>query len=162
MLPFQLTNDMGIYVCGWVEISQLDPERRAEEHAWRAVINVETLIDDCDEISELLFGFSKRALTGGLLPCVPVAAKRGIPPNPSQVVQRDLQDIQAHEQKSGPEMLGHTYLDATEIDSLDWSSYGISDLESSNWWLIFKMIRLLRSDDRFKYVGIRIVCWVSW
>jgi hypothetical protein len=154
---------MGIDIHGWVEVSHLDPDRRAEEYAWSGIISLSAVIDCCAEVSQLLFGFSKLALTGGPLPYAPIAVNRGIPLNPSSDVQRELKNIQDHERNFGSgEFLGYTYIDAIEIDSIDWRSYGIANLESSDWWLLLRMIRLLRSDHRFTDAGIRIVCWVCW
>ncbi len=154
---------MGVDIHGWVEVSQLDRERRTEEHAWGGVISISAVIDSCDEVSQLLFGFSKQALTGGALPYVPIAANRGLPPNPSGNVQQDLKDIRDLEQRFGPgEFRGYTHIDVTEIESIDWRSYGVSNLESSDWSLLFRMVWLMRSDHRFADAGIRIVCWISW
>lgn len=154
---------MGIDIHGWVEVSQLDTEERGEDYAWSGIINVPVIIDGCDEVSQLLFGFSKHALTGGHLPHQPIARNRGLPPNPSGSVKQDLDEIREYERNHGSgEIGGYTHIDFAEIESLDWQQHGIRDLESSDWWTLFKMIRVLRSDHRFGTAGIRIVCWFCW
>jgi hypothetical protein len=154
---------MGIDIHGWVEVSHLDPDERAEESAWAAIISVDSVIDTCDEVSQLLFGFSKHALSGGQLPYIPIALNRGIPPNPSDEVQRSLNAIEAHERQFDPgECRGYTHIDFSETEAVEWRNYGVTDPESSDWWVLFRMIRLLSSDHRFANAGFRIVCWVSW
>jgi hypothetical protein len=153
---------MGVDLFGYVEVSRWEPEARGDEHAWTAAVTLSALIDSCDEVSELLFGFSKRALSAGKLPFEPIARGRGIPRNASQQVRDDLERIEEFETRSGKgESRGYTYIDIAEIESIDWESIGILP-EKSEWSLVFGLIQVLRSDSRFQEAGIRIVCWAVW
>lgn len=112
---------MGIDIHGWVEVSRLDPDERTEESAWTAIISIDSIIDRCDEVSQLLFGFSRHALSGGLLPYTPIAMNRGAPSNPSVETQRSLEAIDAHERQFGPgEPGGYTHLDSSEVEAVAW------------------------------------------
>ena len=154
---------MGVDIHGWVEISEWGRDKWDEEYAWGGVINVGSIVQACDEVSELLFGFSKGALIGRELPHVPIAMNRGTPANPSSQVSLELEWIQEHERKFGPgEFRGYSHLYMSEIDALDWQHYGVATTEPNDWWLLFKMIDALRSDQRFVNAGFRLVCWVSW
>jgi hypothetical protein len=154
---------MGIDICGWVEISDWGPENFEEEYAWTGVIRIAPLMYVCDVVSELLFGFSKRALCGEKLPYVPIAANRGIPSNPSQEVVSDMKSIAELEQRFGPgEFRGYTSIDISEIDAIDWARYEVDTTRPSGWWVLLRMIDLLRSDQDSINRGIRLVCWVCW
>jgi hypothetical protein len=126
---------MGVDLHGYVEVSRWDPERRGDEYAWMAVISVSAVVDACDEVSEFLFGFSKRALSGEKLPCEPLAKGRGVPSNASSEIQEDMRQIRNVEERLGAgEFRGCTYIDYAEIEAADWSRIGVRP-ELSEWSL---------------------------
>jgi hypothetical protein len=84
---------MGVDLHGYVKVSRWDPERRGGEYAWMAVMSIPAVVDACDKVSEFLFGFSKRALTGNSLPYEPLAKRRGIPSNASGEIQEEMRRI---------------------------------------------------------------------
>jgi len=101
-------------------------------------------------------------LSQGVLYRTGQSRDRGVPRNPSQQVREELRAIRDHERTFGTgEFQGYTYIDFAEVESVDWQRYGVQ-VESSDWWLLFRIIQLLRSDARFSNAGFRIVCWVSW
>ena len=154
---------MGVDIYGWLEVSRLEPAMRDDEYAWSGLLNLTALVDGCDEVSQLLFGFSKHALCGGELPYLPIAGNRGIPPNASGSVRSDLQAIEQHERKFGSgEFRGYTYIHAIEVEQVDWASYGVGNFESSDWATLMKLIRVLRNDGRFVNAGFRVVTWTCW
>src|SRR5689334_21895855 len=117
---------MGVDLHGWVEVSRWDPELRNDEYAWMALVSIPGIVDACDEVSEFLFGFSKRALTGEVLPYDPVAKGRGVPSNASKAVQEGLEQIRKMEERMGAgEFRGCTYIDYAEIEAVDWITVGI-------------------------------------
>ena len=48
---------MPFWIEGWVEVTTQDDS--TEEHAWAGAINIGSLVDTADEVSERLFGLSK-------------------------------------------------------------------------------------------------------
>jgi hypothetical protein len=73
-----------------------------------------------------------------------------------------MTQVREIEKRLGPGgFLGCTHIDYNEIEAVDWSSAGIEP-ETSEWSLLFKLIRMLRSDPGFRDAGLRIVCWASW
>jgi hypothetical protein len=144
-------------------MTSLDPQDRSEECAWSGVIRLNYLIDTADEVSEALFGLSKRALRGHDLGFRPVALARGIPTNPSDEVKGEMERIRKHEERFGGgefTRFSHVYYD--EIQTLDWPAFGVTSIESSDWALVFRLIEDIRTCDRFRKSACRIVSWSNW
>ena len=153
---------MGVSVHGWVEVCRV-PEARNETYGWSGLIRLDALIDVCDVVSEVVFGFSKRVFTDGL-PFEPLACGRGIPVNPSYMVTRELEAIREHERQHGVgEYFGYTHVLYDEVLRVEWAKYGITRLSDSCWWRVFRMLdTLYGSDEAFAPERTRITAWVSW
>jgi hypothetical protein len=151
---------MPIDLHGWVEVSRLDTSQRDMEHAWSGFFNLSCLVDGPDDVSEALFGISKRALMGADLGFTPMASGRGLPPNPSPQVREEARVIQTHERQFGPgEFLGFTYIGYAELIATDLEPFGG---ETSDWALVIQLVEKVRSCPRFCEAGFRIVCWACW
>ena len=142
---------MGIEIFGWIEIAKHPPDGRG----WTGVVALGSLVDQADEVSNALFGFGRVPGT-----IVPVAARRGLPRDPSPDVQRDVQEIRKFIQEHGDEQfLGFTYIRYEEVMSADLKAFGIKKLSSSDWALVFGLIDRIRATERLSRASIRIVCW---
>jgi hypothetical protein len=150
---------MPVDIHGWVEITRHDEPERSGEHAWQAVLSLGALIDVTDSISERLFGLSKPWLAGtSRVPAL--AANRGLPTNPSEEVCREIEKIRDLETRFGKgEFGGYTFATWREIEAA-----GLSDAElnSSDWRLVFDLIRRLANDDRLSPDKIRLVTYSCW
>jgi len=154
---------MPLDISGWVEMSRLDSRERDSEYSWSSLLCLDCLIDGADEVSEALYGLSKRALTGADLGFTPIAAGRGLPPNPSEAVVAAVQKIRRHEEKFGKgEVLGFTFCGYEELLSGDLANRGSLDIASSDWSIVVRIIEGIRMNARFDDAGFRIVCWASW
>jgi hypothetical protein len=104
---------MSFWVEGWIEVS--DSPEPAGIHAWSGVVNLGPLVDVADGDSERLFGLSKLCASGENV-VEALAAKRGVPTNPSGSVRQDLDWIAAHESEHGPgDFGGYTHATWGEI-----------------------------------------------
>jgi hypothetical protein len=148
---------MPFWIEGWVEVTSLDDT--TEEWAWQSLMTISPLVDVADEVSERLFGLSKKCVTGQS-PVVPLFAGRGIPPNPSKEVQRDLEEIIELERKYGPgEIGGYTHATWREIKSTNILSVARPD---SDWRLVFDLVQRIEQDYRFSDEKIRFIVWFNW
>ena len=92
---------MSFSIEGWVEVLRSKPE----EGLWFGVIDIGTLIDVGDEMSERIFGLS-RAYVLGERRTIALAAGRGLPPNPSGAVSSSIEKITSHEKQFGADEYG--------------------------------------------------------
>jgi len=153
---------MGINIEGWLEITRFEREEQNQDYAWTGLLSLGAVIDSCDEISEVMFGFSRRALIEGL-PFTPVAKERGLPSAYSQQVIENLKRIKEHELKHGEgEYFGNTYIYYHQIKEIDWNVFGVENIRESNWNLVFKILQIMETDCRFDSQRIRLVAWVCW
>ena len=153
---------MGVDLHGRVEMSRWDESERSDEHAWISLLNLSGLIDGTDSVSEALFGFSKRMLSGTQPAFTPLAHQRGWPPNPSAEVRIDMNEVAAMEAQFGKsEFRGATYVDLQEILAADLSALGVSDLAESDWHAVIEAVDRFRKCDRLRNAGFRIVCWAT-
>lgn len=141
---------------GWVEVAT--PGSPIEE-PWHSLIRIGSLIDVGDEVSERLFGLSKRTVSGEVSVAA-VAAGRGVPPNHSTAVRGDLAKLADHERQFGTgEVGGYTFMTWAEVKAA-----GIEPavIKKSQWSLLFDLIRRLEEDTRFSDDRIRLVVWYNW
>lgn len=139
---------------GWIEIAR-HPDVE-DEHAWFGVVRLSSLVDVADEDTEHLFGLSKLCVSGEKV-VTALAAGRGVPPNPSGQVRRELEDIAAHEAKHSPgEIGGYTFALWNEI-----RDYQLTDPpEGSQWTVAFALARIL--SEEYSPERVRFVVWFNW
>jgi hypothetical protein len=149
---------MPFWIEGWVEVARV--EDKADEYAWQGLMRINPLVDTADEMSECLFGLSKRVVAGEFEVAVSFGS-RGIPPNPSSSLQEEIATIEAHERRFGEgEMGGYTHATWRELKSLDSISAG--SRVDSEWSLMFNLLRCLEQSGRYDDDGIRLVVWYNW
>jgi hypothetical protein len=139
---------------GWIEVA-CNPDT-ADVHAWFGVVRLSSIIDVADDDTERLFGLSKLCVSGKKSVDA-LAADRGVPPNPSAQVRRELEEIAAHEVKYGPgEFGGYTFATWSEIQAV-----ALTDPpEGSQWKLPFALARDLEAV--FGPERVRFVVWFCW
>jgi hypothetical protein len=152
---------MPIGTDGWIEVSRLDDSELEEEFAWQALMNLSAYIDVVDEVTEILFGYSKRIL-GGEYHLQAIAKDRDIPINSSEQVKQELESIREHEKEYGQgEFFGYTHIYFHEIKQINWQHYSLLETES-DWFTLFSLLDKLLDDNRFKAHKIRLVVWFNW
>ena len=148
---------MPFWIEGWVEVSAIiAPE---EDRAWRGAINLGTLVDAADRVSERLFGLSKRHASAEFRAGSP-AKGRGLPTDPSLEVRRAIEAVAAHERRFGAgEFSGLTHATWREVKP---AIVGDPEVAESDWSLVFDLVRRLERDRRFTEDRIRFVIWYNW
>ena len=147
---------MGTRIYGWVE-GTIDDAGNRDEHSWRGIICLSSLIGVCGQGCAELFGLSKAQLSGmseqsALFP------NRGIPPLPSEELRRDLDDIRKFEATYGTASdFGYTYATWAEL-----IAHRDRPSEDFEWRLLFDLMELLATDERFLPDRLRVVVWCSW
>ncbi len=145
---------MSFDIEGWIEVAR-NPDT-ADAHAWFGVVRLSSLVDVADDDTERLFGLSKLCVTGKKSVDA-LAAGRGVPPNPSSQVSRELVDIAAHEINFGPgEVGGYTFALWSEIRAVELTD----PPEGSQWKLAFALARVLEAT--FGPDRIRFIVWFCW
>lgn len=138
---------------GWLEV------RRGGEAAWSGVLSIGPLVDVGDEISERLFGLSKRWRSGQST-IDAAAPDRGVPSDPSQELDAELAQHAAHAREFGPgEIGGYTYIAWNELADVPLDP---TILAESDWKLVLDIARRLANDGRFGQDGVRLVVWFNW
>jgi hypothetical protein len=144
---------MPFWIDGWLEV------RRGGEATWSGVLSIGPLVDVGDEISERLFGLSKR-WQSGQSSIDAVAADRGVPSDPSEELRHELSLHAAHNSEFGPgELGGYTYAKWHELADLDLDATALLD---SDWKVVLDIARRLAADERFGQEGVRMVVWFNW
>jgi hypothetical protein len=139
---------------GWIEVAR-SPDT-ADAHAWFGVVRLSSLVDVADDDTEQLFGLSKLCVSGKKSVDA-LAAERGVPPNPSAQVRRELAEIAVHEAKYGPgEFGGYTFAMWSEIRGFELTD----PPEGSQWKLAFALARVLEAG--FGPDRVRFVVWFCW
>ncbi|MCR6640018.1 MAG: hypothetical protein NVV82_13790 [Sporocytophaga sp.] len=78
---------------GWIEYRPYYAEKeRNEDYPWLAWMSIDSVIDSVDEITETLFGYSKRIIRKEF-EVHALAKNRGIPDNASDVVKWEVETI---------------------------------------------------------------------
>jgi hypothetical protein len=144
---------MSFWIEGWIEIARC-PD--LEKDAWFGVVDLSALIEAADQDSEALFGLSKTCVSKPET-VNPIAARRGIPINPSAAVRHALEWIAALEKQYGAgEIGGYTYAMWSEIKGYKL----VAPPEHSQWKLAFEFARIL--EQRFGADSIRFTVWFNW
>jgi len=144
---------MGTDIHGWVEVNQ-----SAAPSNWQGIIRITWLIQRNYPMFGSLFGIRN------LYAFRPLAAERGFPPDVSNGVLEDAQNMGA---------VGITWLAYTEVQQIDWEEYGQpiimkatgmlpeahrrKECVTDDWDLLFAMMRMLaaRAGDE----QVRLIAW---
>jgi hypothetical protein len=144
---------MPFWIEGWLEV------RRVGETHWSGVLSIDPLVDGGDEISEQLFGLSKR-WRSNQSELDAIAADRGAPSDPSEALRAELTQHAAHVREFGPgELGGYTHALWSELADLPLDATKLAD---SDLKLVLDIARRLAADERFAQDGVRIVVWFNW
>lgn len=144
---------MPFWIEGWLEV------RRNGEADWSGVLSIGPLVDVGDEVSERLFGLSKR-WRSGQSPIDAAAPNRGVPPDPSERLRAELAQLATHESRFGTgEFGGCTHLTWNELANVP---LGATALEDGDWKVVLDIARRLADDERFGPDGVRVVVWFNW
>ena len=145
---------MSFDIEGWIEVAH-NPDT-AYANAWSGVVRLSSLVDVADDDTERLFGLSKLCVSGKKSVDA-LAANRGVPPNPSAQVTRELEQIAVHEATYGPgECGGYTFAVWSEIRA----AVLTDPPEESQWKLPFVLARALEAG--FGAGRVRFVVWFCW
>ncbi len=112
-------------------------------------------VDTGDEVSERLFGLSKRVARDRMGMGDALFAGRGLPEDVSGIVQREV----AQGLKYPEEIGGYTPASVAEIERVGFVMDGNS---SSDWLVVFKLIEGLLTDERFTKDNLRFIVWSNW
>lgn len=147
---------MPFWIEGWIEVNKLES---VEEDGWVGFVNIGSIVDGSDEVSEHLFGLSKQAVSDST--SIPAfAARRGIPSNLSTLARASLESIAEHEKQYGAgECSGYTHMTWREVKAANLRSVAV---EQSQWSLLFDLLRQLEQSGRFSDDRIRFVVWFNW
>lgn len=146
---------MTFNIQGWIEISRW-PDSGDDEHAWQGVLNLGSVVDVADALSERLFGLSRENVQRPHIDNA-IAARRGVPPNPSPQVQDAIRQIRANEALYGEgEYGGFTYATWEEIRQCSFNEVSFEE----QWCIPFGVSRLLEA--RCPASQIRFVVWFVW
>ncbi len=150
---------MAYWIEGWIEITHCQDTKHVDEDGWASVLNLGTLIDGADFVSERLFGLSKRC-TAKEFNAKALALSRGVPSHPSKELKAQLDDIAEFEKQHGPEDFGgHTYASWREIKTVVLESEA---LQESDWKIVFDFVRQLEARGHYRDDQIRFVLWFNW
>lgn len=150
---------MGLDIQGWIEVTCAPDGEAPNDTTWMGVTRLSPLVDVPDDLSEALFGFSKKSVARPE-DFSPIASGRGIPAACSQEVRDDVARIRKHEQQYGPgECGGFTYVTYGELARMNWDSLGVRP-HDSEWSTVFRVLEVLGA--RFDHEKIRIITWWVW
>ena len=144
---------MPLDVLGFAEIAYGTPADG--EALWFSALVLEAFTIPGDAVSDLLFGFSKNP--GGRA----LYANRGIPPHPSELVVRELQDDERFVASHGEGAFGHTYATLDEIEAVPWGSFGV-DPNASAWSAVFAILDVMRRQLGASGDRLRVIVWATW
>lgn len=149
---------MPFWIEGWLEVMRMWPPEE-DEHSWQGVLRIGPLVDCADDVSEELFGLSRRLVSSDE-PHGAVAARRGIPPHPSAELRADLERIAQHERLHGPgELGGYTYATWSELSTFRATHPAV---QSSDWAVVFDIAERIVREERFSGERLRLVVWYDW
>lgn len=143
---------MPYWIRGWLETST-GPV--SDSPIWFATVNLAPLIDTADEVSERLFGLSKRVARDRVRMGDALFAGRGLPEDVSGIVQRELEQGLKYPEEIG----GYTHASVAEIER---AGFAMVEFSNSNWSVVFKLIDGLLTDERFTKENLRLVVWSNW
>ena len=111
---FLSRNEMPFWIQGWLEVTTDGPHDA--EAIWQAVVDLGPLVDTSDEISEHLFGLSKRFRSDPTLNDRSLFAERGVPAVRSLAVNQALDNHRQLAAQHGPTGIGgYTFANYAEI-----------------------------------------------
>ncbi|AHM59122.1 hypothetical protein D770_04275 [Flammeovirgaceae bacterium 311] len=138
---------------GWIEFSNYtSQEERDEEHSWLCWMSISSMMLQIDEVTEKLFGYSKRIIRGDYQ-ISSIAKDRGIPLNPSDLVRREIESIQKYIESG--EVFGLTTIYYDEIKKND----SILNSHQSEWLAVIELIEKLKNVKKLDDKQIRLIVW---
>ena len=152
---------MSFDIHGWIEVTRWLETEVKDEYSWQGVVRLLPLLDVPDQVSEQLFGLSKRCVGDGF-DSAPFAANRGVPENPSAELAAELASIKKHELQYGTgEFGGYTHATWREI-----KSFALDDVVvmQSEWSRVFRIAEVMVSGGEFPLsdAQIRFIVWYGW
>lgn len=154
---------------GWVEVTWChgSEQEEDEDYAWQTVIDLSSLVRP-SLVSEGLFGLSKRH-TSSAEPPDALAARRGVPANPSQRVREYREATRRYEEQYGAgDTGGYThatwqevnaaFAERPELEGGQWNEAG----GWNEWKIVFDLARQLEASGRYSSDQIRFVVWFVW
>lgn len=143
---------------GWIEYTPcFTLKERNDDHSWQTFMNIDSIVDHTDEITELLFGYSKRIIRKEF-DIDSLAKDRGIPNNATALVKQEMERIKAFEKEHGDgEIFGYTFIYYDEIKNVTPSIPA-----DSPWGKLFKLIELFKTIKGLEDQQIRLVVWFDW
>jgi hypothetical protein len=143
---------------GWIEYSPyLTEEERSADHSWLTWMCIDSIIDHVDEVTEFLFGYSKRIIRNEF-EIESLAKNRGIPINASDLVKKEIEGIKVFEQKYGEgETFGYSVIYYEEI-----RKGTLPITADSPWMKLFTLIELFKAIKGLEDYQIRLVVWFEW
>lgn len=152
---------MSFDIHGWIEVTRWLETEAKEEYSWQGVVRIGPLLDVPDDVSEKLFGLSKRCVGDGF-DVAPFAAGKGLPEYPSAELASDLKAIETLELQYGAGGFGgYTYATWREIKGFALES---AVLARSEWSRVFRIAEVLESGGEFPFsdAQIRFIVWYVW
>jgi hypothetical protein len=140
------------WIKGWIETST---GPISDSPIWFATVNLAPLIDTWDEVSETLFGLSKRIARDQARMQDALFPSRGLPVDISEIVQVEVDQGSSYPSEIG----GYTHASVGEIER---AGFEIGGFPNSDWFVVFKIIDCLLADERFTKDNLRIIVWSSW
>ena len=140
------------WIKGWIETST---GPISDSPIWFATVNLAPLIDTWDEVSETLFGLSKRIARDQSRMQDVLFPSRGLPVDISEIVQVEVDLGSSYPSEIG----GYTHASVGEIER---AGFEIGGFPSSDWSVVFKIVDSLLTDERFTKDNLRIIVWSNW
>lgn len=144
-------------ISGWVECTELEPHLRVEG-SWRPLLCLDVFGLGGDEVSEYLFGLTKRSTHHGLF------GGRGAPQprDCSRAVARDVAANEAFVTRYGEGNFGHSYASWDEVVAA-LRAPGAPLVAGTAWAHAVRSVEQLVDRPLFGRVPyIRIVVWANW
>jgi hypothetical protein len=148
---------MSICIEGWIEVALCEPgEHGPDVSSWSGLVNLGALHLFWDDVSEVLFGLSRKPLSG-----IELFVARGLPSDPSSEVANWHAANEQFVAKHGEGAYGHTYATWSEISAVDFNAWSV-DLTQSDWRHVFAMVDTILRSGWYPSDQIRIVVAGTW
>ena len=153
---------MGVDICGFLEISNLDEEELGQEYAWRMCLDLASLDLLTGDVCSVLFGESKQTVPPATArgPRRPLAHRRGLPPNLAWGTAQGVRESWGND-AAQMSTWGYTFLSYEEIAAIHWPDHSGAAPELAwpgGWSLLFQVMKTL--DEASKHQ--RLVVWFEW
>lgn len=120
-------------------------------------MSIDSVIDSVDEITETLFGYSKRIIRKEF-EVHALAKNRGIPDNASDVVKLEVEKNKSFEKEYGEgEVFGYSAISNDEI-----KRNTLTIIEDSCWAKLFALIEEFKNIKGIDDYQMRLVVWFEW